>query len=57
VEKQETESRIRDEFPGDEALQQVHLARAVLQQKAVDKGMTLAEYVKSLGLAKTRPPT
>jgi hypothetical protein len=57
VEKQEIESRIRDEFPGDEALQQVHLARAFLQQKAADKGMTLAEYVRSLGLAKSRPRT
>ena len=45
------ESMIRDEFPGDEALQQVHLARAFLQQKAVDKGITLAEYVRSLVLS------
>lgn len=57
MEQQEVDSQIRDEFPGDEALQQVHLARALLQQKAVDKGITLAEYVRSLRLAKRRPRT
>ncbi len=54
---QDDESRIRDEFPGDEALQQVHLARFTLQQKALDQGMTLAEYVRSLKLAESRTGT
>jgi hypothetical protein len=39
---------IRGEFPGDRALQQVHLARKTLQEKAKRKGMSLGPYVRSL---------
>ena len=41
---------IRKEFPGDEALQQVHLARRALQARAKRKKVTLGEYVRSLKL-------
>jgi hypothetical protein len=39
---------IRSEFPGDHALQQVHLARKALQEKAKRKGVSLGAYVRSL---------
>ena len=48
-------SDIRKEFPGDEALQQVHLARQVLQRAAKRKGLTLGEYIRSLKAARTSP--
>ena len=41
---------IRKEFPGDQALQQVHLARKALQTAARRKGVTLGAYVRSLRL-------
>ena len=54
---QDEESRIRDEFPGDKALQQVHLARSALQKKALNQGMTLGEYVRSLKLTESKAGT
>jgi hypothetical protein len=41
---------ISKEFPGDQALQQVHLARKTLQEEAKRKGMSLGAYVRSLPL-------
>jgi hypothetical protein len=41
------------EFPGDEALQQVHLARKALQDAATRKGLTLGEYIRSLEIPRT----
>ncbi|MGA2974140.1 MAG: hypothetical protein ABSF77_02395 [Spirochaetia bacterium] len=41
---------IRNEFPGDEALQQIHLARKALLAAARRKRMTLGAYVRSLKL-------
>lgn len=38
------------EFPGDEALQQVHLARKALVAAARRKRVTLGAYVRSLKL-------
>ena len=38
------------EFPGDEALQQIHLARSALQAAARRKKVTLGQYVRSLKL-------
>ena len=46
---------IRKEYPGDEALQQVHLARKVLQRAAQRKGLTLGEYIRSLKIPRTSP--
>ena len=41
---------IRKEFPGDKALQQVHLARKALLAAARRKKVTLGAYVRSLRL-------
>ena len=41
---------MRKQFPGDEALQQIHLARQALLAAAKRKGMTLGAYVRSLKL-------
>ncbi|MCX7038207.1 MAG: hypothetical protein NT005_03600 [Spirochaetes bacterium] len=41
---------IRKEFPGDEALQQIHLARKALLAAARRKRVTLGAYVRSLKL-------
>ena len=35
------------EFPDDEALQQVHIARKIISLEAKAKGMTLIDYVTS----------
>jgi hypothetical protein len=43
-------SDIRKEFPGDEALQQIHLARRALLAAARRKRVTLGAYVRSLKL-------
>jgi hypothetical protein len=45
-----------DEFPGDDALREVHAARSVLLQMAKRKGMTLAEFVRSLKLSNAKQP-
>jgi len=39
---------ISKEFPNDMALQEVHLARKILLQKAKAENMSYIEYVKSL---------
>jgi hypothetical protein len=39
---------IRKEFPNDKALQEIHIARKILMQKAKSKKMNYLDYVKSL---------
>ena len=46
----ETEEQIKKEFPDDPALQQIHLARKAIAVAAKRKGLSFAEYVKSLRL-------
>jgi len=46
----EKKTDIRKEFPSDEALQQVHLARMTLMAAAKRKKVTLGAYVRSLKL-------
>jgi hypothetical protein len=41
---------MRKAFPGDEALQQIHLARRLLLAAAKRKRVTLGAYVRSLKL-------
>ena len=43
-------TNIEKEFPGDQALQQVHLARKALLVAAKRKKVTLGAYVRSLNL-------
>jgi hypothetical protein len=41
------EKRVAAEFPGDPALQQVHVARRLLALAAKSRGLTLPEYIRS----------
>ena len=41
---------ISREFPGDQVLQQIHLARKALQEKAKQRGLSLGAYVRSLNM-------
>lgn len=48
--KSDKRADIRNEFPGDEALEQVHLARKALLAAASRRKLTLGAYVRSLNL-------
>ena len=39
---------IVEEFPYDEAFQQIHIARKIIAKKAEKKGMSYINYVKSV---------
>ena len=39
---------IQKEFPNDMALQEIHIARKILMQKAKNKKMNYLDYVKSI---------
>ncbi|MCF7811519.1 hypothetical protein K9N50_11080 [bacterium] len=39
---------VEQEFPEDDALQQVHIARKILAKEAEIEGLSIIEYVKSL---------
>ena len=39
--------KIQKEFPGDPALQQVHIARKILSKEAKSKGLSFKEYIRS----------
>ena len=41
--KEETER----EFPGDPALQQIHIARRIISKEARKKGVTLQNYIEN----------
>lgn len=47
---------IRKEFPGDPALQQIHMARKILAREAELKGLSFVEHIKSQvkGIRKVR---
>ena len=38
---------VKREFPGDPALQQIHLARKIIAMEARSKEMTFGEYIRS----------
>ena len=38
---------IRKEFPGDPALQQIHMARKRISVAAKSRGLSIIEYIKS----------
>jgi len=40
---------VEKEFPGDLALQQVHIARKIIAKEAESKGLSFLEYIKLLG--------
>ena len=52
AEMRKMEAAIRREFPGDPALQQVHLARRILSKEAELEGMTFLEYVRKVNSEK-----
>ena len=39
---------VASEFPGDPALQQVHIAQRLIARQAASKGMTIPDYIRSL---------
>mgnify|MGYP006266851449 CR=1 FL=1 len=41
--------KVAEEFPEDPALQQIHIARKNIAREAELKGVSFAEYVRSLG--------
>jgi uncharacterized protein YaaW (UPF0174 family) len=45
---EEIVAAVRQEFPDDPALQQVHVARKILAKEAELRGSSFLEYIKSL---------
>jgi len=43
---EEIKRGVEKEFPGDFALQQVHIARKLLAEEAKEKGINFGEYIK-----------
>ena len=43
---EEIKREVEKEFPGDFALQQVHIARKLLAEEAKEKGINFGEYIK-----------
>jgi len=43
---------VEKEFPGDFALQQVHIARKIISMKAKKEGLSSLEYIKRMRKAK-----
>jgi len=50
VQMERIKKEVEKEFPYDEALQQVHLARKILAKEAEQKGLSFFEYIKSLDI-------
>ena len=46
---EEIKKGVKEEFPDDPALQQVHIARKIIAKEAEYKGPSFLEYIKSLG--------
>lgn len=44
----EIKEEMKKEFPYDEALQQIYIARKIIAKKAEMKGMSYIDYVKSV---------
>ena len=47
---EKTKKEIEREFPGDPALQQIHIARKLISREAKEKGLSLKEYIKNYSL-------
>lgn len=45
---QKIKAMVEKEFPGDPALQQVHISRKIIAKKAEIAGLSFPEYVKML---------
>ena len=45
---EEIKKKVKLDFPEDEALQQVHIARKIISREAEKKGMKYIDYVKKL---------
>ncbi len=46
-ELEEIKRMVKEEFPYDPALQQVHMARKILAKEAEHEGLSYLEYIKS----------
>lgn len=40
---------VKEEFPDDPALQQVHIARKIIAKEAESEGLSFLEYIRLLG--------
>ncbi len=47
---EKTKKEIEREFPGDPALQQIHIARKLISREAKEKGLSFQEYIKNYSL-------
>ena len=47
---EKTKKEIEQEFLGDPALQQIHLAQKLISREAKEKGLSLQEYIKNYSL-------
>jgi len=45
---EEIKKAVREEFPDDPALQQVHIARKIIAKEAESEGLSFFEYIISL---------
>jgi len=52
----EIKRKVKEEFPGDPALQQVHIARKMLAKEAELSGLSFVDYIKSLRAAGRKDP-
>ena len=48
IDVQKVKAMIEKEFPNDPALQQIHIARKIISEKAKLTGLSFPEYVKLL---------
>jgi hypothetical protein len=46
-ELEEIKRMVKEEFPYDPAMQQVHMARKILAKEAEHEGLSYLEYIKS----------
>jgi hypothetical protein len=46
---EEIRKMVKEEFPNDPALQEVHIARKIIAKEAESEGLSFFEYIRSLG--------
>jgi len=42
------EEEVKKEFPNDDALQNIHVARKIISKEAKERGLSYLEYIKFL---------
>jgi len=46
---EEIKKEVKEEFPDDPALQQVHIARKIIAKEAESEGLSFLEYIRLRG--------